>query len=553
MNAAVAAALTPWPDRLKFSPIPMPTISAARWRFFDTPADTIAYLHQQRALAFGQMLATLRTAECAVAVERFRAAHGGTLPATLDDLVPAFIDRVPVNLFSGAPLKLRSSTGTYAVYSVGPNFRDDGGTALKAPRKPATGNSKRPNLAPDYGVSVTLEPAKLSTCHLNTRRVKRGRNPQMRLFEDIRYAVRQLTNARAFTAVAVVTLALGIAGSTMFFAAVNAMVFRPIRATRSDGLFVVRYIHKLKSSGPLTDAQFRRLEAILRPPSGESAHRGARRACRHCRARPRRACRRRGRHAGLPPGARPHAAGRPAATAGRRCRGREPGGDRQRSNLAGVVRRRSPGDRARDDCAQRAFVHDRRRRAPRIPGMGGSSYGTADIWITPAAAARAGRAGVQLRLGRYWITFVRPRAGSRPSDVEAAIHSALMGSPNDPPPDQIVIRLIPAAAFIGTDQLTSTGMAIIGLSTLLLIAACANLANMLFARGAQRAGEVAVRMSLGAGRLSIFRLFVIESAIVSGLAACVGLALALGAVRRGRGLLSVVSKPQHQDPGRPRA
>jgi hypothetical protein len=49
---------------------------------------------------------------------------------------------------------------------------------------------------------------------------------------------------------------------------------------------------------------------------------------------------------------------------------------------------------------------------------------------------------------------------------------------------QIVIKLTPAASYIGTDQLTSTGMAIIGLSTLLLIAACANLANMLFARGA---------------------------------------------------------------------
>jgi hypothetical protein len=158
MNAAVAAASTPWPDRLKFPSIPMPTISAARWRFLDTPADTIAYLHQQRALAFGRMLAILRTAECAVAVERFRAAHDGTPPATLDALVPAFIDRVPVDPFSGAPLKLRSSPGAYAVYSVGPNFTDDGGTALKAPRKPATGSRERPDLAPDYGIAVTLEP-----------------------------------------------------------------------------------------------------------------------------------------------------------------------------------------------------------------------------------------------------------------------------------------------------------------------------------------------------------------------------------------------------------
>ena len=61
MNAAVSAAAAPWPDRLKFSPIPMPTLSATRWRFLDSPADTIAYLHQQRALAFGRTLAMLRT------------------------------------------------------------------------------------------------------------------------------------------------------------------------------------------------------------------------------------------------------------------------------------------------------------------------------------------------------------------------------------------------------------------------------------------------------------------------------------------------------------
>ena len=158
MNAAVAASAAPWPDRLNFTPIPIPTISASRWRFLDSPADTIGYLHQQRVLAFGRMLATLRTAECAVAVERFRAAHGGALPATLDGLVPGFIDRVPIDPFSGAPLKLRRSSDSYAVYSVGGNFTDDGGTALKAPRTPATGNRERPELAPDYGVAVALEP-----------------------------------------------------------------------------------------------------------------------------------------------------------------------------------------------------------------------------------------------------------------------------------------------------------------------------------------------------------------------------------------------------------
>ena len=87
--------------------------------------------------------------------------------------------------------------------------------------------------------------------------------------------------------------------------------------------------------------------------------------------------------------------------------------------------------------------------------------------------------------------------------AEAAIHSVLSGAPDDPPADQTAIRLVPIDDWLDRGTLTSAGLAIVGLSTLLLIAACANLANMLFARGAQRAGEVAVRISLGAGRLSI--------------------------------------------------
>src|SRR5437764_519629 len=48
------------------------------------------------------------------------------------------------------------------------------------------------------------------------------------LLKDARYGIRSLLKQPAFTAIAVITLALGIAGNTVIFSAVNSLLVKPL-------------------------------------------------------------------------------------------------------------------------------------------------------------------------------------------------------------------------------------------------------------------------------------------------------------------------------------
>jgi hypothetical protein len=67
----------------------------------------------------------------ACALERFRIARGD-YPETLDALVPQFLDTIPHDVIGGQPLHYhRGVGGTFVLYSIGWNGRDDGGVRGK--------------------------------------------------------------------------------------------------------------------------------------------------------------------------------------------------------------------------------------------------------------------------------------------------------------------------------------------------------------------------------------------------------------------------------------
>jgi len=348
------------------------------------------------------------------------------------------------------------------------------------------------------------------------------------LFQDVRYALRSLVRAPGFTAVVVVTLALGIGANTAIFSILNAVLLRPLPFPEPDRL--VRLFHvPPQATFPgmkrfsLSPANFFDWQRDARAFEGMALYGG--------------------RAFTLTGQGEPRAIVAAAVGAG----------------FFDILRARP--------AQGRVFRADEDAPAARVVVV---SHG---FWKTRlGGAADVLERSLKLSGESYRVVGVMPEAFSLgswfPTSREIWVPLALSDADRavrENHNNQAIARLAPGATLAqGLSELeviskrleqehpqenAGWGATVVSLQDvivgdvrptlvlllaavgLVLLVACANVGNLLFARAIGRRKELATRAALGAGRARVFQQLLIESLVLAGAGGAAGVLLAYASLR----------------------
>ena len=345
---------------------------------------------------------------------------------------------------------------------------------------------------------------------------------------DLRIAMRSLARHRAFTAVAIVTLALGIGANTAVFTLVDGVLLSPLPFDRPDELVSIRHVGRdgqdqlpmsqglyvvyREQASSLDEIGLFAGTAVNLVGEGEPERVQAQT---------------------VTPGFFRALAVEPAL--GRAFTESEglPGGEQVVLISDGLWRTRfgsEPGVLDRSISVNGSSY--------RIIGVmpGGFGHPTRDpvLWL-PMVVDPA-----QAPLGSFGAGGVARLA---PGSTIEGLHAELQGLITRLPelfPDsntpaflsqvglQAMVRPL-KEELVG--DVSVTLWILLGTVGLVLLIACANVANLLLVRVESRSRELALRMALGAGRGDALRAFMSESALLAGVGAALGVLIAAGAVR----------------------
>jgi predicted permease len=167
------------------------------------------------------------------------------------------------------------------------------------------------------------------------------------------------------------------------------------------------------------------------------------------------------------------------------------------------------------------------------PNFGGIGWVPPAIW-QPVAVFQAKHAALSLRgLHVDSRALLRLREGADSARASAAMRTIQQRLAAEFPVEQahwtgITIRGLSEELF---GQLGTTLVLISSMIALVLLLACANVANLLLVRNSVRARELAVRAALGADRWRIARHLLAEASVIATVAGVAGVALAGALVR----------------------
>lgn len=374
------------------------------------------------------------------------------------------------------------------------------------------------------------------------------------LFGDTRYALRQFWVARVFTVTAVLTLGLGIGGTTAIFTLIHAVMLRslpvndPARLYRIGdsstccvqggpqdrwGMFSYPLFERLKADLP----EFEEVTAF----QASSARLSVRRQNVESAARPLRSEYVTGNYFSTlgigafggrvftPEDDRPAAA--PVVVVSHHVWQTTYGGD---ASLVGstVVIEGHPfavigvtppgffGETLRGDPPDLWIPL---QQEPLISGDLSILRQSVSAWLRVIGRLRPGATidGMSARLTGILRQWMQYDAGY-PSNWMPQVMQSL--------PQQVIV-VVPAGSGVGTmkEQYGRSLQILLAVCGLVLLIACANVANLLLARSVARRAQTAIRLAMGASRVQIVRQALIESVLLSIAGGIAGLFVSIGA------------------------
>ncbi len=373
---------------------------------------------------------------------------------------------------------------------------------------------------------------------------------------SVRYAIRQFRLSPVFTAAAVLTLALGIGGTTAIFTLIHAIMLRslpvsdPTRLYRIGdgtdccveggpqdrwGMFSYPLYERLKAATPefeeTTAFQAGGARLSVRRERVDTAARSLRSE---------------------------YVTGSYFSVLGIRALGGRlftPDDDRPASPPAVVLSHHTWQNTYSSDptVVGSTFViegHPFTVVGVAPPGFFGETLrpDPPDLWIPlqQEPTITGGNSLLKQRIAAWLRVIGRLRPGASTAGMSPRLTGVLRswmqydsGYPSNWMPDVIrmlpkqVITVVPAGAGVGVmkEEYGRSLQILLAVCGLVLLIACANVANLLLARAAARRPQTALRLAIGATRRQIVTQALVESSLLSVAGGLVGLVVAIGAAR----------------------